>query len=88
MENKYANEPAFPLKLKEGEKYSGMSNIDGLSKREYFAGLAMQSAISDVHVQFWMKTDSRYNGENFAEVVAVNSCEFADALLKQLNNSQ
>ena len=53
----------------------------GLTKREYFAGLAMQGLLSDVHVQLWMKQDPRFKGDNFAQVAAVNAYEFADALI-------
>lgn len=87
MSTENKNQPAFPNFLQEG--LSANSHVDaGLTKREYFAAMAMQGIMSDVHVQLWMKTDPRYNGENFAQLVAINSCEFADALLNQLNQTQ
>lgn len=57
----------------------------GLTKREYIAAQPMQGILSDVHVQLWLKTDPRFTGENFAAVVAINACEFTDALINQLN---
>lgn len=58
----------------------------GLTKREWLAGLAMQGLLSNYEARVKIcNTDPRYNDENFAEVVAINSVEFADALLKQLD---
>ncbi len=53
----------------------------GLTKREYFAGLAMQGLLSNSE---WMKN---YQGEKYImpdDVVAQVSIQFADELLKQL----
>ena len=50
MENK--NRSAFPLPSDTPQDYSG-SDIDGLNKREYFAGLAMQGMMSESTGYFW-----------------------------------
>lgn len=55
------------------------------TKREYFAAKAMQGLLSDVDVQRWLQNDPRFMGDNFSEVVAINSCEFADSLIRELN---
>lgn len=59
--------PAFPI-LYDGKAF------DGLTKREYLAGLAMQS----------LATDVRGNPEH----VAKQAVEHADALLKQLQTTK
>lgn len=66
---KLGNEPTNPTYFKDGE-------IDGcgLTKREYFAGLAMQAIISKIH-----------NQATF-ERVANDAIEYADELLKALEN--
>ena len=54
MENK--NQPAFPI-LKQvigsGEDYHEIPGCDGLSKREYFAGLAMQGILASDDTDPW-----------------------------------
>lgn len=87
MENK--NKPAFPdtarasSKMISGEFPSSLPT--GLTKREYASFMAMQGLLSNYDVQVRICTvDPRYNGNNFAEVIAINSLEFADALLKEL----
>lgn len=58
------------------------SNIVSLTKREYFAGLAMQGLLSNPN---WM---SQYKNDNYlfpAEIVAKIAIEKADELLKQLS---
>lgn len=59
-------------------------HYSGLSKREYFAAMAMQSMVAGQGAQMVADRDQRYPNESFADVVAMNSVEFADALLKQL----
>lgn len=64
------DQPAFPLTLREGEKFEGVSNIDGLTKREYFAVMAMQGVIASDSTLF--------------SVVASVSVQLADELIKEL----
>lgn len=88
-ENK--NQPAFPvLELKEmGDKFLLDCAGSGINKREYFAGLAMQGLLANWDAQVKMcESDPRYTGDNFAKVLAVNSVEFADALLLELSKPQ
>ena len=56
----------------------GSSHVEekGLTKREYFAGLAMQS--SD------LKAYANKYGNKWADEVAKDSVQMADALLKEL----
>lgn len=71
------NEPAMPS--------NGLITYGGLTIRQHFAAMAMQALLSDVEVQRWIQEDPRYDGDNFKNVVAVNSVEFADALIAELN---
>jgi hypothetical protein len=80
--------PAFPTitweQLNNGT-FVQVTESAGLTKREYFAGLAMQGLLSCIEMQRWLQTDPRYTGQNFAKVVAINATEFADALIEQLS---
>lgn len=49
MENE--NRSAFPLPNDVPQDYSG-SNIDGLTKREYFAGLALQGLCANQFLDY------------------------------------
>ena len=78
------NEPAFPqagLHI-EGGLYrvetAGMSldDVVGLTKREYFAGLAMQGIVSDINVKL---------DEKGCISVAKMSLNCVDALLEELS---
>lgn len=73
--------PAFPAPDNRGLP-------PGLSKREAFASMAMKGLLSCYQAQQDTQSDPRYNGENFKEVVALNSVEFADALLAELSKPQ
>ena len=66
---KNASEAAFPLISSDG-----MSVNQGLTKREYFAGLAMQGILAK-------KFDSK--SEDIDDTI-MSSIEYADALLKAL----
>lgn len=57
------------------------------TKREAIAKSIMAALLSDVETQRWIQTDPRYskNGLPFCDVVAINSIEFTDALLRALD---
>jgi hypothetical protein len=90
------DEPAFPVPTAFSPISGEPSNTgqywdgNGMSKRELYAGMAMQALISDFHVgRAICDNDPRYKKQadgqyNFSEVIAINACEFADALLKEL----
>ncbi len=57
--------------------YCGMSTQkDGLTKREYFASMAMQGMLAN---------NAEGNTEWDYEIIAKHSCKAADALINQLN---
>ena len=54
----------------------------GISRRDWLAGLAMQSIYGGVGAEQVAERDERYDETNWAEVVAKNSYEMADAMIK------
>lgn len=89
MEKKH--QPAFPVEVSvdgngnlRGSQTSNFSGFEmGLTKREYFAGLAMQGLLSNPE---WMK---EYKGEKYlmqTDIVAEVAIKTADALLKALED--
>lgn len=74
MNNK--DESAFPVKVDTFNGSAGFTS-NGLTKREYFAALAMQGQIS-----------YSYNDYNSAQELAEESVRLADALLLALDESQ
>jgi hypothetical protein len=69
------NKPAFPITEEETDRIEeGIRIHTGLTKREYFAGLAMQGVL----------TDSRLSAEEAVEIAT----RAADHLLKQLEKPQ
>ena len=76
---KNSNEPALPCTKATGEVF------DGLTKREHFAGLAMQGLITGMGDSDWEYF--RETGLNASESAAKLATSFADALLKQLEQS-
>jgi hypothetical protein len=78
MEN--SNEPAYPISEEMTDRIdSGITIYTGLTKREYFSGLAMQGLLASF-------TEKSANGNWGTEnkMVAEVSVMLADELLKQL----
>lgn len=84
---------AFPFVFQSGTDANGLPTMmvnAGLTKRELFAMAAMQGLLANYEAQRNIcNSDPRYKAQpdgqfNFAAVVAVNSTEFADALLEAL----
>ena len=72
---KNSDKPAYPLQLQEGEssELTGkLGNADGLTKREYFAAMAMQGLCNNLHPK------------NVADMPSL-AVVIADALLKELD---
>jgi hypothetical protein len=70
--------PAFPLDI--NDDVSGRVNV-GMSLRDYFAAKAMQSMTAGPGARMVADRDGRYDETNWAEVVAMNAYEIADAML-------
>lgn len=73
MEN--SDKPIYPCTIRSGDSFAETNQAYGLTKREYFAGLAMQGFISNI--------DGIYSPK---EVIKL-SIEMGDELLKQLEKS-
>lgn len=81
------NEPAFPVEITVNEdgSRSGMQTGNssgwetGLSKREWFAGMAMQGLLSNARL--WQNLED-YQG-NMLEWIGSQALEYADAIIKQ-----
>ena len=72
-----ADMPAMPLSLNPGEFAADGMNVDGLTKREYFAAMAMQGLIAS-----WGQHDVTDFGEIASDAVLA-----ADALLAELEKT-
>jgi hypothetical protein len=75
------NEPAYPL-----EKNISISEcFAGLTKREHFAGLAMQGLLANQTVRDIL---SGNNGMQVPDLIAEYSLQYADALIEELNKTE
>ena len=63
-----------PVTLKDGTRFKGVS--PGLTKREWFAGLAMQSICQDRTAIYDVRS------------IAKGAVEYADALIEELNKEK
>ncbi|MDV4010011.1 hypothetical protein CMT57_09240 [Elizabethkingia anophelis] len=77
---KNADKPIYPIVTQHGDPKKAVSTdtLNGLTKREYFAGLAMQAIIPNWNL---MKGVER-------GAVADIAVEMADSLLRQLENKK
>lgn len=74
------NEPAYPFTVAtENELLS--SHLTGLTKREYFAAMAMQGLI----VAYPPKLNVSENTWSNVDIISALSTAISDALIKQLN---
>jgi len=82
-ENKHKS--AFPST--DGKTFT----YDGLTKREYFAGLAMQgmlASISTIEAAQSIKDTGTQHSISYGEVIAKIAVDSADELLKQLSDGK
>lgn len=77
--NNNANEPINPIR----GKMQGESDYKGLTKREYFAGLAMQGLLSQ-HTELAANGGSTEHFVGMQEDIAKEAVHLADALLLEL----
>lgn len=79
-ETKPSNPNAFPLVV---QKPHGVEYFPGMTLRDYFAAKALAGIVGNFDVSRAIcDNDPRYDDTNFAQVVALNAYEFADAMLK------
>lgn len=89
-----ANEPAFPSIESDPDYLRGhdaeasttvvarVYSTGGLSKREYFAAMAMQGLLAAHHSDEWERCAGRQH--TAAEWLVINAVDVADALLAEL----
>jgi hypothetical protein len=71
--------PAFPV-----SEDANMNEQEGLTKREYFAGLAMQGVLSDADILNKICKLANKEGIYQESAVGAYAVNLADALLKEL----
>lgn len=79
------NEPAYPVLDADPFERRPAEQFFGLTKREYFAGLALQATISNHEWLESLIVVGKSRGDGTAKVVCDSSVEFADSLLEALN---
>ena len=82
---KNGKQMAFPTQLVNGEVHTG------LTKREYFAAIAMQGCLANInqgygkpHVNEASMEDSLKREQEFIDDVAIKAVRYSDALLRAL----
>jgi hypothetical protein len=55
----------------------------GMTLRDYFAASAMQSIFTGTGAEMVAARDERYDETNWAQIVALNAYEMADAMIAQ-----
>lgn len=76
-----SHEPAFPTQMWDEELKEATWLDGGLTKREYFAGLALELSINDVFDN-WKKQVGKLS---VGELMARDAVQLADALIAELN---
>lgn len=85
-----ANQPAFPeIKTTDRSEIYGKYNPNvhstgGLTKREYFAAMAMHGMLANSEI-IKIMTDAKIHPDRQAEFLSVAAIEQGDELLKQLS---
>lgn len=77
---KNGHKPAFAHSLPKDVEYVDTTVYDGLTKREYFAGLAMQGLLANNVV-------TQQHVSSHRHLIAQHSVAQADELLKQLDST-
>lgn len=75
---------AFPTMYPNLNSHTGGVIVQGgMTLRDYFAAKAMQSSFAGDGARMLAARDGRYDGTNWAEIVASNAYEMADAMLEE-----
>mgnify|MGYP003512145582 CR=1 FL=1 len=75
--------PAFPAPDASWEHFGNKMGYTGMSLRDHFAGLAMQSMTSDMYRVKSLIKASETLGHSYATEVAIQSYVLADAMLRE-----
>ena len=71
---------AFPIPSGHSEQ---TTSTQGMTMRQYYKAKAMQAIFGGVGAQQVADRDLRYDETNWAEVVAANASEMADAMIHE-----
>lgn len=82
------NTNAFTTPLPENLRYSDDSNYDGLTKREYFAAMAMQGLCKDGAWSQKVQQQCESKGVTSSQGIAYYAVDLADALIEALNKTK
>ncbi len=82
---KKGDEPAFPIQIDQMKggpipidaDQSDEPDLDGLTKREYFAAKAMTRVISEENIKSFCGED------NYHDIIAAECYRYADAMLRE-----
>ena len=77
---KNADKPTYPLEFKKEGSYNTEGWSNGLTKREYFAGLAMQGLLANCNGGMTSGGSRTFSPNGISELALLH----ADELLKQL----
>lgn len=66
---------------------NNVQDVKGLTKREYFAAMAMQGLLTNSNVLKFFQREG-LNPNEFINLVAKDSTEIADALINALNETK
>ena len=77
---KNADKPTYPLEFKKEGSYNTEGWSNGLTKREYFAGLAMQGLLANCNGGMTSGGSYTFSPNGISELAILH----ADELLKQL----
>lgn len=75
--------PAFPMQPVSNANGEIQWGYDGMTLRDYFAAQAMQAIYGGPGARMVADRDERYDETNWAEVVASNAYEMADAMIAE-----
>ena len=78
---KLGNQPAFPMNR------ANNNETMGLTKREYFAGLAMQGMTKSINLKAVTNQEARDNNILIHNIGNL-SCQVADILLEELSKTE
>lgn len=79
-----ANDAAFPV-LSQTESAEYWNTVPGLTKREHFAGLALQGLLSNSDSLRELRKESGDDWEKYNALVGAFCTNMADALIELLN---
>lgn len=85
--------PAFPApqfavhESVDQQKILQLGQAQGMTLRQWLAGMAMQGLLSDMDTRTSLSNSADINGVSFAQEVAMQAFDHADAMIAESNKS-